>query len=260
MNQNVVNLRVRVTSCCGNDIRAVKAAHIERQTGRNLRKRKVLDYSELEESSIVFEPQQTKIATNFLKILKEKKFSSDDIVKYLDGNQFTMEYIEKEGFRCPIMFTKQDGLGLTIPNPLTVDNVRALVGRYHYLSFHSYHSGSKRLIEVINVATQAEVIPQWSLEDWANYYNSKKRKKLYNVISLEVSKTKLSEQIASPATVRAMDWVDNVWPKELQEWPKVQLYCLMSVAGAYTDFHIGRTYYRNSNLQTLAVHLYGIML
>lgn len=48
-----------------------------------------------------------------------------------------------------------------------------------------------------------------------------------------------------------MDWVDCVWPKHLKEsqtestnviddmmYPKVQKYCLMSVKGCYTDFHI----------------------
>lgn len=48
-----------------------------------------------------------------------------------------------------------------------------------------------------------------------------------------------------------MDWVDSVWPKHLKEsqtestnviddmmYPKVQKYCLMSVKGCYTDFHI----------------------
>lgn len=48
-----------------------------------------------------------------------------------------------------------------------------------------------------------------------------------------------------------MDWVDNVWPRHLKEsqieatnvleemkYPKVQKYCLMSVKGCYTDFHV----------------------
>lgn len=51
--------------------------------------------------------------------------------------------------------------------------------------------------------------------------------------------------------VRELDWVDCVWPKHLKEsqtestnviddmmYPKVQKYCLMSVKGCYTDFHI----------------------
>nr|CAD7462039.1 unnamed protein product [Timema tahoe] len=51
--------------------------------------------------------------------------------------------------------------------------------------------------------------------------------------------------------VRQIDWVDCVWPKHLKEsqtestnvidemmYPKVQKYCLMSVKGCYTDFHV----------------------
>lgn len=51
--------------------------------------------------------------------------------------------------------------------------------------------------------------------------------------------------------VRQIDWVDCVWPRHLKEaqrestnaldemmYPKVQKYCLMSVKGCYTDFHI----------------------
>lgn len=50
---------------------------------------------------------------------------------------------------------------------------------------------------------------------------------------------------------RQVDWVDCVWPRHLKEsqieatnvleemkYPKVQKYCLMSVKGCYTDFHV----------------------
>jgi F-box/leucine-rich repeat protein 10/11 len=51
--------------------------------------------------------------------------------------------------------------------------------------------------------------------------------------------------------VRQIDLIDTAWPLELKrqqnddtntlrkmKYPKVQKYCLMSVAGCYTDFHI----------------------
>ncbi|RUP48422.1 hypothetical protein BC936DRAFT_144582 [Jimgerdemannia flammicorona] len=36
---------------------------------------------------------------------------------------------------------------------------------------------------------------------------------------------------------RELDWADHMWPPELKktEYPKVQLYCLMSVKDSYTD-------------------------
>ena len=51
--------------------------------------------------------------------------------------------------------------------------------------------------------------------------------------------------------MKQIDWVESVWPRHLKEaqteatnvledmmYPKVQKYCLMSVKGCYTDFHI----------------------
>ena len=61
----------------------------------------------------------------------------------------------------------------------------------------------------------------------------------------------MDSYVTAPKVVRQIDWVDQVWPKHLKEdqeeatndmrrmmYPKVQKYCLMSVAGCYTDFHV----------------------
>lgn len=58
--------------------------------------------------------------------------------------------------------------------------------------------------------------------------------KILNVISLEVTKTKLESLVQGPKMVRDVDWIDQLWPKESATWPKVQRYCLMSVAGIFT--------------------------
>ncbi|KAI0302356.1 hypothetical protein B0F90DRAFT_1714157 [Multifurca ochricompacta] len=60
------------------------------------------------------------------------------------------------------------------------------------------------------------------------------REKIRNVISLEISGTKLGERVLPPRLVRHIDWVEKFWP--IIEG--VQLYCLMGVAGAWTDWHI----------------------
>ena len=113
-------------------------------------------------------------------------------------------------------------------------------------------------------------------EEYYNNPNRDSRK--LNVISLEFSFTKLEPYVIAPKVVRQIDWTDNVWPRHLKEmqrevrsiaakprlgrstrrltfflnlywfqgtndlremkYPKVQKYCLMSVAGCYTDFHI----------------------
>lgn len=89
-----------------------------------------------------------------------------------------------------------------------------------------------------DVATQS-TSPSWTLSKWAEYYKtpSNERDKIRNVISLEVSGTPLAEQITAPNLVRDIDWFHQFWPlnrKGKGQYPKVQLYCLMSVANAWT--------------------------
>jgi hypothetical protein len=58
------------------------------------------------------------------------------------------------------------------------------------------------------------------------------------VISLEISGTKLADQVLPPRLVRELDWVEKFWPNTKRGkgnvYPKVQLYCLMGVATAWT--------------------------
>jgi F-box/leucine-rich repeat protein 10/11 len=65
-----------------------------------------------------------------------------------------------------------------------------------------------------------------------------KRDKILNVISLEITHTKLSDMILPPRIVRELDWVENHWPSTRKgkghAYPKVQLYCLMGAAKAWT--------------------------
>jgi F-box/leucine-rich repeat protein 10/11 len=78
------------------------------------------------------------------------------------------------------------------------------------------------------------------LEKWAEYVElePEKRDKILNVISLEISSTKLADMILPPRIVRDLDWVENFWPGTRKGkgnvYPKVQLYCLMGVANAWT--------------------------
>ena len=98
--------------------------------------------------------------------------------------------------------------------------------------------GGKREIHVLDVKTQET--EQMTLKKFTNYYQKPKtdRKKLLNVISLEVSDTPLDDIVERPEVVNILDWIDLSWPEHLNYRPKVQKYCLMSVEGCYTDFHI----------------------
>ncbi|TNN80698.1 Lysine-specific demethylase 2A [Liparis tanakae] len=167
-----------------------------------------------------------------------QRFGSDRILR-IEGRDLTYEFVQKGGLRDPIMFEKPDGLGIKMPDSdFSVNDVKMFVG-------------SRRMIDVMDVSTQKGT--EMSMAQWTRYYETppSQREKLYNVISLEFSHTKLENLVRRPATVDLIDWVDNMWPRHLKErqrdstnsitdmqYPKVQKYCLMSVEGCYTDFHI----------------------
>ncbi|KAG0249031.1 JmjC domain-containing histone demethylation protein 1 [Mortierella polycephala] len=143
-----------------------------------------------------------------------------------------MEWMRETGFKAPVI-VKADmdgtvqGLDMKMPpNTFTVDDVRDAVG-------------GETEVEVMDVASQSELL-DWNMESWAEYFMSEHKERVYNVISLEISGTPLADQVQRPKVVREMDWIENFWPQELKatEFPKVQLYCLMSVKDSFTDFHV----------------------
>jgi F-box and leucine-rich repeat protein 10/11 len=98
----------------------------------------------------------------------------------------------------------------------------------------------------LDVASQS-TSPGWTLGKWAEYFKleSSAREKVLNVISLEVSGTKLADKIMPPRLVRELDWVERFWPSSKKgkghTYPKVQLYCLMGVATAWTVSNLSGT-------------------
>ncbi|XP_057706006.1 lysine-specific demethylase 2A isoform X2 [Corythoichthys intestinalis] len=170
--------------------------------------------------------------------LQCSRFGSE-LVKHMEGKDFTFEYIQREGLRDPIIFEKDEGLGIQMPDSdFSVSDVKVFVG-------------SRRIVDVMDVNTQKGI--EMSMAQWRRYYETppSEREKLYNVISLEFSHTRLENLVQRPASVDLIDWVDNMWPRHLKErqrdstnaiidmhYPKVQKYCLMSVQGCFTDFHI----------------------
>jgi len=171
-----------------------------------------------------------------------EKLRSKDFPRYfireLAGNELTIEYLQRKGFTLPLFIRDRAGLYMNLPDSdFTVADVRSMVG-------------GKRMIEVMNCATQQN--SQMTMKEWEEFFTDPNRPDLkLNVLSLEFSRTKLDAYVTAPRVVRQIDWVDNVWPRHLREdhdeatnamdkmkYPKVQKYCLMSVAGCYTDFHL----------------------
>ena len=156
---------------------------------------------------------------------QDQEFANSEILhdrSILDSwlpEQFEYETVENEG---------QDALDMVIPRDLTVRKVSELYG-------------PDEKIEVIDVKSQNGEDKRWTMKRWVDYYESAGDKVVRNVISLEVSQSKLGRLIRRPKIVRDLDLQDAVWPADLVakgEFPKVQFYCLMSVADCYTDFHI----------------------
>lgn len=151
-------------------------------------------------------------------------------------------------------------MGGQVPPPgLTVDDVSRLVGPQRMVDVIGGLTRSSQTHA--DVATQQS--SQWPLEKWAQYVkgrsdpNAASSSKVYNIISLEISGTDLAQNVRPPSIVSDIDWVENFWPfpggteatkrtaaraaegldenggqakaKAKSEWPKVQLYCLVSL-------------------------------
>ncbi|PVH94255.1 hypothetical protein DM02DRAFT_539866 [Periconia macrospinosa] len=120
----------------------------------------------------------------------------------------------------------QDKLDMVIPQGLTVRRVCELYG-------------PQEKVPVIDVKAQEGEDKKWTMAKWADYYEQEGEKPVRNVISLEVSKSRLGRMIRRPKAVRDLDLQDSVWRDDDKKAPPaVQFYCLMSVADCYTDFHI----------------------
>jgi len=121
----------------------------------------------------------------------------------------------------------QDYLDMIMPRDLTVRKVAELYG-------------PDEPVPVIEVKTQ-ETKGKFTLRQWANYYEETGSKPIRNVISLEVSHSRLGRLIRRPKVVRDIDLEAQVWdPQSRADGKKrpIAFYCLMSVGDSYTDFHI----------------------
>ncbi|PFH47184.1 hypothetical protein AMATHDRAFT_68337 [Amanita thiersii Skay4041] len=192
---------------------------------KSSRKRVQRDYAKLNSG-------QTNDPDRWLKMTEGKDIKADSFAR-MDGSAVGIEWLEenKSAMTEPIVIEKPDGLGMKMPpQDFTVDNVVELIG-------------AETPLEVIDVATQS-TSPGWTLGKWAEYcaLEPAQREKILNVISLEISGTSLADMIAPPRIVRELDWVENFWPSTKKGkghiYPKVQLYCLMGVGSAWTDWHI----------------------
>lgn len=193
----------------------------------------------------------------WLRMMEGKPMKKDPF-RRMKGNDVGIEWLENDenAMKEPILIEEESGLGMKMP-PLdfTVDDVAEALGHDHpvevigeltFLNFQLCRLGVRCLRSSRNtkcrwpdVATQSN-IPHWNLGKWLEYWNTEpaKRDKIRNVISLEISGSELAGKVLPPRLVRELDWVEKFWPSTKKgrghAYPKVQLYCLMGVAGAWT--------------------------
>ncbi|KAL6704133.1 JmjC domain-containing histone demethylation protein 1 [Coniothyrium glycines] len=147
---------------------------------------------------------------------------ADELLDDPSKHDTTTSHVEDE----IVVDDGQDKLDMVIPKGLTVRRVAELYGQ-------------NEPVPVIDVKAQEGEGKKWTMGKWADYYEQHGEKPVRNVISLEVSRSKLGKLIRRPQAVRDMDLQDSVWRDDDKNAPPpVQFYCLMSVADCFTDFHI----------------------
>lgn len=170
---------------------------------------------------------------NFLAFEPEAQRSGSQFVDILESHELTSDYIKKTGLAKPVLVPDVDCdvVGMKLPADRKAITV----------AFVAEKAGEKRPVEVMDVLSQQSELPMWNLGQWKRYFHTRpaQRDRIRNVILLEVSDVETLREFVRPRIVRELDLVDRVWDgKDGQKRPKVTVYCLMSVAGSYTDFHI----------------------
>lgn len=199
---------------------------VGRGTGGRLRKKRKVDYSMFDTLTL------RKDSAAWHEVLRSSNIPPF-VPRCFEGKDVSGSMLQKTGFKVPFLVPNKEGLGIEIPDGLTVAGVVERVG-------HDYK------IPVLDVGTQqgrTMTLGEWGAH-WALGDEETRRKAngQLNVISLEVSHTELGKSIRTPRPVREVDWIDTVWKARGNgaevDYPKVQLYCLMGTKGSYTDFHI----------------------
>lgn len=176
--------------------------------------------------------RRTDLCDKYRKLLLSKDSALPPFtVLKVESRDLNVQWINNNGFSVPTLVENNvELLGLKVPDKCTT------------LFDISDILGEDTKIRLIEVGTQRED-KDWSIGQYANYFHKRDptAHKIMNLISLEVSSTALSAEILAPMFVRELDWTDMHWPshrRALGQFPQVQKYCLASMAGAYTDFHI----------------------
>uniref|UniRef100_A0A915F0V9 JmjC domain-containing protein n=1 Tax=Echinococcus canadensis TaxID=519352 RepID=A0A915F0V9_9CEST len=186
------------------------------------------------------------------KLLGREFLDPEPFVDYKLGEEVNGFNLENEGFQKPIVITNKDGLRMKVPpSNFTLHDVVNL-------------TDPKIPIDVIDVALQVPTLTSahmlmsatgikvtWSFQ--SSVHNAGpfpgSRLNYRKVFQPSSSALTLGRCTRPPHVVKELSLVDNCWSEPSDEdeelssptssaKPHVKKYCLMSMAGSYTDFHI----------------------
>ncbi|KAJ2849615.1 JmjC domain-containing histone demethylation protein 1 [Coemansia brasiliensis] len=188
---------------------------------RSSRQHNQIDYTMLNEG-------QPATFNQYMLRLDNHEFLEDEFEHLDNGHEVTAEWIRRRDTNDPFIVDVSDGLDMEMPDRnITVSEIADAVGR-------------DTAVSVMDVLTQEE-LNGWTMDGWAQYFEAKDRRRVLNVISLEITDTPLGQKIRRPRVVDELDLVERYWPvakRKGDQYPRVKTYCLMSVQNAYTDFHM----------------------
>ncbi|KAF8354944.1 hypothetical protein PRIPAC_96567 [Pristionchus pacificus] len=157
-----------------------------------------------------------------------------------DGRQFEEEFNKNSTWNCIFLIKSKKDLGIQVPQkPFGMKELIALMGV----------DTSQWLESVIDVT--AQVTTRMLLSTFSELFNldEGERERVYNILSLEYSKTGLAGIVIPPEIYRTLSLADRYWPlngesaekcetKHLDMRPAVERFVLIGMGGSYTDFHI----------------------
>ncbi|TPP57096.1 putative f-box protein jemma [Fasciola gigantica] len=163
-------------------------------------------------------------------------FSASGEVHEVSGYEINGHELSLRGFSKPLLVRNRDGLRIRVPPcSFLPSNLLSYIDSHHK-------------VDVIDVREQTEI--QMTLGELVEHFCSRPRTRLLNMLSFEFSQTRLSEVVQPPHVVSELSLITNCWvPDNFDEEvddpsnisgsiPSVQKYCLLSMRGSYTDFHI----------------------
>ncbi|KAF8367789.1 hypothetical protein PRIPAC_85618 [Pristionchus pacificus] len=183
------------------------------------------------------------------------------LIEMKDGEEFSAHFDPKKDWRAIYLIKSKEGLGLQVPTaPFGMDELIKLMKGVRILlkmAAKDWRINDNNTIavdptqwleNVIDVT--AQITTRMSLDRFGELFNNTyARERIYNILSLEYSRTGLADVVIPPEIYRTVSLADRFWPlggdspercdpKHEASRPAVERFVLIGMGGSFTDFHI----------------------